>query len=66
MVHWNRLAVLGPLSRKVANPVPRWWRLVALPVKRSTGRGGLFFSLVFSSPVSGDVMWQSLLELLSR
>ena len=47
MVHWNRLAVLGPLSRKLANPVPRWWRLVALPVKRSTGRGGFWFFVSF-------------------
>ena len=51
MVRWNRFAVLGPLFRKLATPVPRSSSTTgccrnvvavgALPAKRSTGRGGV-------------------------
>ena len=33
----------------------RWWRLVALPAKRSTGRGGFWFSLVFRLAISVSI-----------
>ena len=33
----------------------RWWRLVALPAKRSTGRGGFWFFVVFSLAISVSV-----------
>ena len=59
MVRWNRLAVLGPLSRKLATPVPRsssttgccrnvggGW-LPYWPKGRPAGRGGFWFFVSF-------------------
>ena len=66
MVHWNRLTVLGPLSRKLATPVPRSSSTTGccrngsgswLPCQRK-GRlagAGFGFSLVFSLAISVSV-----------
>ena len=66
MVRWNRLAVLGPLSRKLATPVPRsssttgccrnvggGW-LPCRPKGRPAGVG-FAFSVVFSLAISVSV-----------
>ena len=66
MVRWNRLAVLGPLSRKLATPVPRSSSTTGccrnvgggwLPCRRK-GRPagvGFAFSVVFSLAISVSV-----------
>ena len=66
MVRWNRLAVLGPLSRKLATPVPRSSSTTGccrnfgggwLPCRRK-GRpagAGFGFSLVFFLAISVSV-----------
>ena len=66
MVRWNRLAVLGPLSKKLATPVPRSSSTTGccrnvgggwLPCRRK-GRPagvGFAFSVVFSLPISVSV-----------
>ena len=63
MVRWNRLAVLGPLSRKLATPVPRSSSTTGccrnvggswLPCRRKGRLAGVGFglSLVFSLAIS--------------
>ena len=66
MIRWNRLAVLGPLSRKLVTPVPRSSSTTGccrnvgggwLPCRRKgrpTG-AGFGFSLVFSLAISVSV-----------
>ena len=67
MVHWNRLAVLGPLSKKLATPVPRSSSTTGccrnvgggwLPCRQGKGRlagVGFAFSVVFSLAISVSV-----------
>ena len=77
MVRWNRLAVLGPLSRKLATPVPRSSSTTGccrnvgggwLPCRRK-GRPagvGFAFSVVFSLAISVSVSFGFSIGVLGK
>ena len=77
MVRWKRLAVLGPLSRKLATPVPRSSSTTGccrnvgggwLPCRRKGRLAGVgfAFSVVFSLAISVSVSFGFSIGVLGK